>query len=280
MGTSTSTSLITGDWKISKVLEVYPVLLDTLTGISPAFTRLRNPILRKVQSRLVTVEQAARIADLEPSVLVRELNVAAGFDVATVQALMGDRCRECGSEPEWVGNAPIDAEIDAQVIFDRGEDPFGPISQVAQQVPAGAVLRILVGFEPVPLYAALAKLGFSHWTIRLDADRWQVDFHRERSVNSRTSRAASTGVQWTPDQIDVEVTIDVTELVPPEPLVKILTAMAELPDGQTLRVHHVRRPLHLYPQLDDLGYLHHTRELGPHQVELLIYKPSPPGVES
>jgi uncharacterized protein (DUF2249 family) len=275
----TSPSLITGDWKISRVLEVYPVLLDTLTGMSPAFTRLRNPLLRKVQSRLVTVEQAARIANLEPSVLVRELNVAAGFDTATVQTLTGDRCVGCGSEPEWVGNAPVDAEIDAQAIFDRGEEPFGPISQAAQQVPEGAVLRILVGFEPVPLYDALAKLGFSHWTIRLDADRWQVDFYRERRVNSRTSNAAEIEVQWTQDQVDVEVTIDVSELVPPEPMVKILTAMTELPDGRTLRVHHVRRPIHLYPQLDDLGYPHHTRELGPQQVELLIHKPARPGEE-
>jgi uncharacterized protein (DUF2249 family) len=70
-----------------------------------------------------------------------------------------------------------------------------------------------------------------------------------------------------------EVTIDVSELVPPEPMMKILGTLEGMPDGTTLLVHHVRRPMHLYPQLDDLGYRHNTREVETGQVEVLIHKP-------
>lgn len=78
------------------------------------------------------------------------------------------------------------------------------------------------------------------------------------------------------DSIDVEVTIDVSELVPPEPMIKILRALEELPDGGRLLVHHVRRPMHLYDQLDEMGYAHLTREPEPGRVEILIQKSRPP----
>ncbi len=73
-----------------------------------------------------------------------------------------------------------------------------------------------------------------------------------------------------------EVTIDVSELVPPEPMMKILAALENLPDGGQLTVHHVRRPMHLYPRLEELGYTHTTTDLGPGKVELVITKPVHP----
>jgi hypothetical protein len=59
-------------------------------------------------------------------------------------------------------------------------------------------------------------------------------------------------------------------------MIRILEALEELPVGASLLVHHVRRPMHLYPRLDDLGYRHETREIGPNRVEVLIEKPANP----
>ena len=70
---------ILASWKISEVLKRYPELLDELVGLSPAFEKLRNPVMRRVQSRLVTVAQAAGIAGLEPAEVTRALNRAAGI---------------------------------------------------------------------------------------------------------------------------------------------------------------------------------------------------------
>src|SRR3990172_1025005 len=69
---------VTPNMKISEVLKQYPQLLDVLVTQSPEFKRLKNPILRKVQARLVTVAQAAGIAKLDPATLVRTLNSAIG----------------------------------------------------------------------------------------------------------------------------------------------------------------------------------------------------------
>ncbi|MBI3965523.1 MAG: DUF2249 domain-containing protein, partial [Chloroflexi bacterium] len=65
---------------------------------------------------------------------------------------------------------------------------------------------------------------------------------------------------------------DVSELVPPEPMIRILEALEQLAPGETLLVYHVRRPIYLYPRLEELGCTHETWEIGPNRVELLIRK--------
>ena len=65
-------------------------------------------------------------------------------------------------------------------------------------------------------------------------------------------------------------TIDVSHLPPPLPMVRILEALRDLDPGQTLLVHHARRPIHLYPKLEALGCSHQTVEREPGKVELLI----------
>jgi uncharacterized protein (DUF2249 family) len=155
----------------------------------------------------------------------------------------------------------------------------------AVQTPVGQVLRLLAPFEPVPLYHVLGKRGFAHQRRRLEGDTWEVLFLRmpparqpEPSVASAAAQGTSpssthnTPADATPAAV---VTIDVSDLVPPEPMVRILGALEELAPGQMLLVHHVRRPVYLYPQLDALGYQHETREIGPGQVELRIRKPAP-----
>ncbi len=270
---TTTGTPIEANWKISEVLEAYPSLLDTLVDLTPAFSKLRNPIMRRVQSRLVTVGQAAGIAGLDEGELVRTLNAAAGIEVVEVDVpeanVAGPAVR-----PSWAGTAPVAASLDARPLLERGEEPFGAISKAVRDVPVGSVFQLEAGFEPVPLYDALGRQGFDHWTEKLADDHWRVVFLRVREAGAdKASEPAPMDGDWE-SMASAEVTIDVSELVPPEPMMKILATLEDLPDGSTLLVHHVRRPMHLYPQLDDLGYGHMTRDIGPGQVEVLIHKPA------
>jgi TusA-related sulfurtransferase len=54
--------------------------------------------------------------------------------------------------------------------------------------------------------------------------------------------------------------VDARGLEPPQPLVRILEAVATLPDGATLRAHTDRRPMHLYALLAERGYRAETLE--------------------
>jgi len=262
--------------KVSDVLKKHPALLETLIDLSPAFRNLRNPVLRRVQTRLVTVSQAAGIAGIEPAFLTQRLNEAAGI-AAPRQT---DSAANTGAAPAAdIGvkfdGAPVAAEVDARPLMARGEEPFKTIMVAARSVPVGSALRHVAGFEPLPLYDVLAKQGFVHRTRQLGADEWEVMFCRERgdavAQTGRAANPASEPIDWQ-HAASAEIAIDVSELVPPEPMIKVLEALETLPQNGRLLVHHVRRPIHLYERLDEMGYGYDTRELGPGRIDVLIQK--------
>ena len=56
------------------------------------------------------------------------------------------------------------------------------------------------------------------------------------------------------------MTLDVRGLEPPHPLVRVLEALDALRPGGELVVLHERRPIFLYPQLEERGFVHETDE--------------------
>jgi uncharacterized protein (DUF2249 family) len=276
MTTPSEQDPILASWKISEVLQKHPQVLDVLIDAAPAFSKLRNPLMRKVQSRLVTVAQAAGMAGIEPAALTRKLNQAAGITPGEASAdILAVHPQKESAPPPWVETAPVIAEIDARPLMAKGEEPFNAIMKTAKDIPSGSVFRLIVGFEPLPLYDALAKQGFAHFAVDSDG-AWTVLFYRLPGAVVKTPAAHKTAnlppLDWD-SHASAEVTIDVSELVPPEPMVKILQTLETLPANGRLLVHHVRRPIHLYDRLNEMGYAHDTRELKPGQVEVLIQKP-------
>lgn len=271
---------IDADWKISEVLRVYPQLLEVLIDTAPAFSKLRNPALRRVQSRLVTVAQAAQIAGLEPDALVQRLNAAVDSDAVAPATVSGIQPVERVPEerPAWLDAADMALELDVRSFQDRGEEPFGAIMGAARDTPEGSMFLLRNTFEPVPLYDVLAMRGFEHWTSMDAADDWRIWFFNSGESRAPVPKEKAAPAQPQPadtdwSRPDAVVTIDVSELVPPEPMIKILEALESLPDGSSLLVQHVRRPMHLYPQLDAMGYRHDTHELAQDRIEVLIQKP-------
>ncbi len=296
---------VLASWKVSEVLGRYPQLLDVLVAASPAFRPLRNPVMRKVQSRLVTVAQAAQIAGLAPAELTRSLNAALGLATPAGDE-PAERAEDGQARPlETFEDAPVAVELDVRPYHARGEEPFSAIMAAVARVPAGQALRLRNTFEPLPLYDVLARRGFRHQARRLGPDDWEILFVRASPPTiapdpegqpadrppatrgagqglARTGADGSAGLSapstsqpaqraWSEPAAIVE--IDVSDLVPPEPMVRILEAAGRLQPEETLLVRHVRRPIYLYPRLDALGYQHETRELGPGQVEIRIRRP-------
>ena len=54
--------------------------------------------------------------------------------------------------------------------------------------------------------------------------------------------------------------VDARGLEPPQPLVTILEALANLRAGAELRAHTDRRPMHLYAQLEERGFTGESEE--------------------
>jgi uncharacterized protein (DUF2249 family) len=144
-----------------------------------------------------------------------------------------------------------------------GQEPFSRIMAAVSALGPGQVLVLRAPFEPVPLYGVMGERGFAHWTESPAPDDWCVWFYREAAAESggacaRAPQAAGTLV------------LDVRGLEPPKPMVRVLEALDRLAPGQRLEVRHDRRPIFLYPQLEDRGFAHETDEPEPGLVRIVI----------
>lgn len=54
--------------------------------------------------------------------------------------------------------------------------------------------------------------------------------------------------------VDAALIVDARGLEPPGPMIRILEALASLPEGATLQARTDRRPIHLLAQLEARGY--------------------------
>jgi uncharacterized protein (DUF2249 family) len=283
--------------RVAQVLDLDPRLVDEFVRTSSAFERLRNPMLRRTMARIVTVEQAARIAGVEPALLIERLNrVVQGSATDDAAAGSGTRVDENPSStgktmssqlaepmPAAIRDVPADRLIDLDVRDDlrSGREPFSRIMGARRSLQPGDVLRLRAIFEPVPLYQVMARQGLDHWTERLADDDWRVWFFASDSVAADPSAAEPTGcggcgkpaavqpAAGAPAEDDV-VVLDVRGLEPPEPMARTLAALDELPPNKTLVQINVRVPQFLLPQLEERGFTWEVREQSEDLVRLFI----------
>jgi len=70
--------------------------------------------------------------------------------------------------------------VDTRPIFAQGLTPCGAIDEAVAELMTGQILILLVPFEPVPLYAKLAKNGYSHQSKVLEDGTWRIEFRPNR----------------------------------------------------------------------------------------------------
>lgn len=220
------------------------------------------------------------MAGIDPAALVRKLNAAIGQDLPeetqfTLPSMAGT------PEPAWIAGAGIAISLDVREDQRNHADPFARIMAAIAQVRDGEIFYLRNTFEPLPLYDVLGKRGFVSWARKLSSDDWEIFFLKTGSVEkadgprqaaAATKRATREDGEAEMNDPTASVTIDVADLTPPQPMMKILDALALLKPGETLLVHHKRRPAYLYPKLAELGYTHQTIEHGPDDVDIYIRK--------
>jgi uncharacterized protein (DUF2249 family) len=155
--------------------------------------------------------------------------------------------------------------LDVREDIRNGREPFAKILQTVAGLKDDEQLLLIAPFEPAPLYAVLAKQGYSHRPRLTPTGDFEVLFTRgiDDPARPETTPAPS------PPPLDSQpractgtpvVEVDARGLEPPQPLVKILEALATLPEGARLRARTDRRPMHLYAQLEERGYVGESEE--------------------
>jgi uncharacterized protein (DUF2249 family) len=155
--------------------------------------------------------------------------------------------------------------FDVREDIRSGREPFARIMSAVSSLADGETLVIRAPFEPLPLYRVLANRGFASWTERRDESDWSVWFYRTEPMKTAPA----------PARTRTDLTLDVRGLEPPQPMVAVLEHLDTLVPGQTLVVIHDRRPMFLYPQLDDRGFEHQTEEPEPGIVRIRIRRDDP-----
>ena len=165
-----------------------------------------------------------------------------------------------------------EVELDVRADLRAGREPFSRIMQAIAELDDGAVLRLRAIFEPVPLFAVLAKRGFAH-EARCDGEEdWSVWFWRSDRDRAASQLGAIAGdASYVAGPRDV--VLDVRGLEPPEPLMRTLAALDALPADHDLVQVNVRVPHFLIPVLGERGFVCEIDESRADRVLVRIHRP-------
>jgi uncharacterized protein (DUF2249 family) len=267
--------MISRDLTVARLLDEHPELIEVLASYHPHFRQLRHKLLRRVMAPRVTLAQAARIAGVAADDLLATLRRAVGEgDPAPHPALspegrgiVGAPAGKGSSEPRPAALTEVpesrQRHLDVREDIRRNEEPFARIMAAVKALGSDEVLVLRAPFEPIPLYDVLGKRGLAHWTECRAPDDWSVWFYRRAGGEPREAAGAA------PAERRSRI-LDVRGLEPPQPMVRILEELERLEPGQQIEVLHERRPMFLYPQLDERGFAHETDEPGPGLVRIVI----------
>ncbi len=150
----------------------------------------------------------------------------------------------------------------SNVIFDVREIPcrikHGQIFQRWLDLPVGQHFVLVNDHDPVPLYyqfAAQFPGAFTWEYVERGPDEFHVRITKLSSVAAPELGAVAPCGSEHADNGDVRE-VDARGLMPPEPLVRILAALEELPLGQKLRAITDREPCHLFGEAEQRGFRH------------------------
>jgi len=152
--------------------------------------------------------------------------------------------------------------VDVREDIRAGREPFSRIMGAIADLALGQDLLLVAPFEPRPLFGVLAKKGFRHRSREVAQGHWEVLFTSSDSGESPIQNAVSANCVSAPmpHTAPSVVEVDTRGLEPPQPMVKILEAIAALPAGAELRARTNRRPIHLYSHLEERGFIGESEE--------------------
>lgn len=263
--------MITKDIKISKLLAEYPQTLEVLINFSPHFSKLNNKILRKTLASRVNVEQAAGIAGVNLVLLLNELNKSIGNK--SNPSSINDNMKETimtNEKPDYLKkiNPEKILQLDVRPIIDSGKDPFLEIMSAVKSLKEDDVFHLINSFEPIPLYSVLENKGFSHWTETNGRD-FNVFFFKNDKTEQKKQEETKSQLPESANYDNV-IELDVRELVPPEPMMKILENISRVDEKTVMVVHHHREPMMLYPKLEERGYTAVTNKISDNYYKVVI----------
>jgi len=155
--------IITPKTKIYDLLEAHPEVEDELIRMVPAFSKLKNPLLRRTIGKVTSLQQAAIVG-----------NVPLENIISCLREVLGENAVQDGEErenrfsekPTWLEEEKIRKTLDARPLLAQGDHPVDVVNRECNKLEQGEIFELLTDFIPVPLIEMIEKKGFrSYYTI-------------------------------------------------------------------------------------------------------------------
>lgn len=266
--------VITPSTRISAILKNCPQALEAIISISPAFEKLRNPVLRKLLAGRVTIKDAAKIGKCSAQNFFNVLlPLGLRFEGFGGEA-KGDKLIYSSFPGERKKAAVV---IDIRRDLAAGNDPLDKIIEALNGLEETELLCIVNTFEPLPLLRIIGKRGFSFEVTIDKQDNVETWIGRENAVilgagakiNMLRQSSFEGRISFFFERLQL---LDVRKLEMPGPMMQILAALENLPAGHALLVNHRKIPLLLFAELQENGFLCDVCEISAGNVQLLFYR--------
>jgi hypothetical protein len=167
---------ITPDTKVDRLLKDYPHLEPVLIKLSPAFAKLRNPILRKTVAKIANLRQAAQIGHISVGKLINTLRREAGLEViASTETESPENDTE---EPAWVKERTIRESFDAREMIEAGGHPLNKVLEDVEKLGDEEIYELITPFLPAPLIELAQNRGYDAWSKQEREDLVKTYFKR------------------------------------------------------------------------------------------------------
>lgn len=251
-------------------------VINALVKFNSNFSKLRNPVLRNLMGRRITIADACKMARCTLQ------DFMANMQTLDFNILAEDSAEPTTSTPTpAVKKASNFVELDVRSMLVQNQDPLKTILNKINSLKGDEGLKLINAFEPVPLIHLLSERGFTHFVVKPDNATVITYFNRiipgpDVNIDSlecdfATSQESfdKTFNQFGPDHVKY---IDVRNLDMPGPMITILESLSGLKNDIALFVYHKKRPVFLLPELQKRGYRYLFKDIADKDVNMLIYK--------
>ena len=150
--------------KIGELLDNFPDLESVLMEMSPAFEKLKNPILRKTVSRVATLQQVAVVGGLNVDEMVNRLRQEVGQGSDESKGTESDYISDI--VPEWFDPERIITRLDATPVINSGGSPMNDILHSTNLLKQGEVFELKTPFIPAPIIDLLKGKGYLVYIVK------------------------------------------------------------------------------------------------------------------
>ncbi len=166
--------IITPKTKVLQLIETWPQLEDVLIDYVPAFSKLKNPVLRRTVAKIATLQQAAAVGNVKVEDLINHLRKVAGQDLLAEDEGAGYNT----TRPGWYDESLMHNQLDAREMLAAGEHPVTQVMADLNQLPPGRMYRLTAPFLPAPLIDKASSVSIAHWVNKVSDELFEIYFYR------------------------------------------------------------------------------------------------------